>query len=130
MRLILCASIMMFAAACSPVDPISDQEELEIDCLAAQTVIAIREALQDGTENGASAKALAAIRDTKITTARETLHEKYSGRMDDAFLEYDINHRLLKIETALTAPESDPEAVAIMEETLALGQSCEFGGET
>ena len=130
MRLALFASVLALTAACSPVDPISEAEKTDIDCLASQTVIAIMAAIRDGTANGASAEELAAIPDTKINDARDKLKAKYSKRMDDAFLEYDINHRLQKIETALRHPDEDPEAAAIMTETLALGESCEFGGQS
>ena len=130
MRLALFASVLALTAACSPVDPISEAEKTDIDCLASQTVIAITAAIRDGTANGASAEDLAAIPDAKIAEARDQLKAKYSKRMDDAFLEYDINHRLQKIETALRYPDDDPEAVEIMKETLALGESCEFGGQS
>ena len=130
MRLALFASVLALTAACSPVDPISEAEKTDIDCLASQTVIAIMAAIRDGTANGASAEDLAAIPDAKINDARVKLKAKYSKRMDDAFLEYDINHRLQKIETALRYPDDDPEAVEIMKETLALGESCEFGGQS
>ena len=109
------------------MNPISEAEKIDIDCLASQTVLAITTAIRDGTANGASANELAAIPDAKLAEARKQLEAKYSGRMDDAFLEYDINHRLQKIETALRNPEDDPEAVEIMTETMDLGQSCEFG---
>ncbi|MEL6693144.1 MAG: hypothetical protein AAFQ12_08925 [Pseudomonadota bacterium] len=130
MRLALIASVLALTAACSPVNPISEAEKTDIDCLASQTVLAITAAIREGTANGASAEDLAAIPDAKITEARDQLKAKYSKRMDDAFLEYDINHRLQKIETALRDPDEEPDAVAIMTETLALGESCEFGGNT
>ena len=130
MRLALFASVLALTAACSPVNPISEAEKTDIDCLASQTVIAITAAIREGTANGASAADLAAIPDVKIAEAREQLKAKYSKRMDDAFLEYDINHRLQKIETAVRYPEDDLEAVEIMTETLALGESCAFGGKS
>ena len=130
MRLALFASVLALTAACSPVNPISEAEKTDIDCLASQTVVAITAAIREGTANGASADELAAIPEVKIAEARDQLKAKYSKRMDDAFLEYDINHRLQKIETALRNPEDDPEAVAIMTETLALGESCAFGGQS
>lgn len=126
MRLALFASVLALAAACSPVNPISDVEEADIDCLASQTVVAITEAIRTGTEAGASSDDLAMIPDAKIAVARKQLETKYSGRMDDAFLEYDINHRLQKIEVALRDPEKNPDAVEIMTETMDLGQSCRF----
>ena len=130
MRLALFASVLALITACSPVNPISEAERIDIDCLASQTVVAITAAIRNGTANGASADDLAAIPDAKIAEARKQLEAKYSGRMDDAFLEYDINHRLQKIETALRNPEDDPEAAAIMTETLALGETCQFGGQS
>ena len=130
MRLALFVSVLALTAACSPVNPISEAEKTDIDCLASQTVVAITAAIREGTANGASADELAAIPEVKIAEARDQLKAKYSKRMDDAFLEYDINHRLQKIETALRNPEDDPEAVAIMTETLALGESCAFGGQS
>lgn len=129
MRLALFATVLALTAACSPVDPISEAEKTDIDCLASQTVIAITAAIREGTANGASEAELAAISDVKINAARDELKTVYSKRMDDAFLEYDINHRLQKIETALRNPEDDPEAVEIMTETLALGETCQFGGQ-
>ena len=130
MRLALFAMVLALTAACSPVNPISEAEKNDIDCLASQTVIAITEAIRDGTENGASAENLAAIPDAKIAEARTKLKAKYDKRMDDAFLEYDINHRLQKIETALRDPDEDPKAVEIMTETLTLGESCDFGDQS
>lgn len=129
MRLAMIASLLALTAACSPVDPISDVERADIDCLASQTVISITEAIRDGTENGASPDELASIPDTQILAARKQLEARYSGRMDDAFLEYDINHRLQKIEAALRAPDEDPEAKQIMMETLELGRNCDFEGQ-
>ena len=128
MRLAFIASVLALTAACSPVDPISDVERADIDCLASQTVIAITEAIREGTANGASQDELAAITDGQILAARKQLETRYSGRMDDAFLEYDINHRLQEIETALRAPDEDLEAVQIMNETLELGRTCSFEG--
>lgn len=129
MRLALLAMVSALTAACSPVDPISEAEKTDIDCLASQTVVTITAAIRDGIESGATADELAAIKDANISAARDQLKAKYSKRMDDAFLEYDINHRLQKIETALRAPDDDPKAVEVMTETLALGESCQFGGE-
>lgn len=129
MRLALFAMVLALAAACSPVDPISEAEKTDIDCLASQTVVAITAAIRDGIESGATADELAAIKDAKISAARDQLKAKYSKIMDDAFLEYDINHRLQKIETALRAPDDNPDAVEVMTETLALGESCQFGGQ-
>lgn len=130
MRLALYATVLALTAACSPVDPISETEKTDIDCLASQTVVAITAAIREGTANGASADELAAIPDAKVAEARDKLKAKYSKRMDDAFLEYDINHRLQKIETALRDPDDDPEAVEIMTETLKLGETCRFGGQS
>lgn len=128
MRLALFAMVLALTAACSPVDPISEAEKTDIDCLASQTVVAITAAIREGIENSATASELAAVKDAKIAAARDQLKAKYSKIMDDAFLEYDINHRLQKIETALRAPDDNPDAVEVMTETLALGESCEFGG--
>lgn len=130
MRLALFAMVLALTAGCSPVNPISETEKTEIDCLASQTVVAITEAIRDGTANGASAQDLAAIPDAKIAEARTKLKAKYDKRMDDAFLEYDINHRLQKIEIALRDPDEDPEAVEIMTKTLQLGKSCRFGDQS
>ena len=127
MRLAFIASVLALTAACSPVDPISDVERADIDCLASQTVIAITEAIREGTANGASQDELAAITDGQILAARKQLETRYSGRMDDAFLEYDINHRLDKIQDALNNRDPDSEATQIMNETLSLGKSCTFG---
>jgi len=129
MRLALFATVLALTAACSPVNPISETEKTDIDCLASKTVIAITEAIRDGTANGASAEDLAAIPDAKIAEARTRLKAKYAKLMDDAFLEYDINHRLQKIETALRDPDEAPEAVEIMTETLQLGETCHFGDQ-
>lgn len=130
MRLALFATVLALTAACSPVDPISEAEKTDIDCLASQTVVAITAAIREGTANGASTNELAAVPKAKIAEARDKLKAKYSKRMDDAFLEYDINHRLQKIETALRDPDDDPEAVEIMTETLKLGATCTFGGQS
>ena len=130
MRLALFASVLALTAACSPVNPISEAEKTDIDCLASQTVVAITAAIREGTANGASAEELSVIPDAIIAEAREKLKTKYDKRMDDAFLEYDINHRLEKVVTALRDPHEDPEAFEIMTETFALGESCQFGGQS
>ncbi len=130
MRLALFATVLALTAACSPVNPISETEKTDIDCLASKTVIAITEAIFDGTTSGASTEELAAIPEMKIAEARDKLKTKYDKRMDDAFLEYDINHRLQKFVTALRDPHEDPEALEIMTETLQLGKNCEFEGQS
>lgn len=127
MRIALLGSILFITAACSQIDPFSDEEKAEIDCLASITVVSIMEAVRTGTENGLTAEDLSAIPDNKIAEAVSRLEVKYPGRMDTAFLEYDINHRLDKIQDALANRTPTPESLTLMNETLELGKSCEFG---
>ena len=127
MRTPLLLSAIMLLAACSEVNPISATEKVEIDCLASIAVVEITETLREGTENGVDPAELQAVPAAKIGEAIEKLHAKYSGRMDEAYLEYDINHRLAKIENALNNQDPDPDATQIMNETLKLGRSCTFG---
>ena len=101
MRAYLVASTVILASACSQVDPFTSEERADIDCLAAITVVEITNAIRDGTENGMGDAELAAIRPAKIADAIARLDEKYPNRMDEAYLEYDINNRLGKIEEAI-----------------------------
>ncbi|MCR9270769.1 MAG: hypothetical protein ACX94B_06020 [Henriciella sp.] len=116
-----------FVSACSQVQPISDAEKAEIDCLASITVVEITDAIREGAEAGTDPADLQSIPDEKIAAAIEKLEAKYSGRMDEAYLEYDINHRLDKIQDALNNRDPDSEATQIMNDTLELGRTCTFG---
>jgi|GEM_PF-2880144 len=129
MRVSILASLFCVVAACNQVHPFSDEERADIDCLAAITVVEITDAIRAGTEQGIEASVLAEIRPQKIDAAIERLNQSYPGRMDEAYLEFDINNRLGKIETALEA--GDPLSVEnlIMTETLGLGRTCSFGGQ-
>ncbi len=127
MRLFLFLSALTLTTACSEVAPIPEGEKAEIDCLAAITVVEITDAIREGSANGVSSEELAAVPAEKIAAAKEKLEAKYSGDMDSAYLEYDINHRLDKIQDALNNRDPDSEATQIMNDTLALGQSCSFG---
>jgi len=114
-------------AACSQIEPISDAEKAEIDCLASITVVEITKVISQGAANGVDPADLQSVPADKIAAAIEQLEAKYSGRMDEAYLEYDINHRLDKIQDALNNRDPDSEATKIMNETLELGRSCTFG---
>ncbi|MEM7327352.1 MAG: hypothetical protein AAF437_01355 [Pseudomonadota bacterium] len=124
MRIAVTVSLFTLLAACAPVQPISEAEKAEIDCLASITVVEITDAIRAGGDPAELQKVPA----ERIAAAIEKLEAKYSGRMDEAYLEYDINHRLDKIQDALNNRDPDSEAMQIMNETLALGKSCTFGG--
>ena len=128
MRAYLVASTVILAAACSQVDPFTAEERADIDCLAAITVVEITNAIRDGTENGLGDAELAAIRPAKIADAIARLDEKYPNRMDEAYLEYDINNRLGKIEEAIRSDDPLSVESLIMTDTLELGRTCAFGG--
>ena len=127
MRTLLTASTLVLIAACSQVNPISDEEKAEIDCLASITVVEITDAIREGSANGTDPAELQNVKPERIAAAIEKLEAKYSGEMDSAYLEYDINHRLDKIQDALNNRDPDSEATQIMNETLSLGKSCTFG---
>lgn len=127
MRTLLTVSAFALIAACSQVSPISDEEKAEIDCLASITVVEITDAIREGAANGTDPAELQNVKPERIAAAIEKLEAKYSGEMDSAYLEYDINHRLDKIQDALNNRDPDSEATQIMNETLSLGKSCTFG---
>ena len=127
MRSFLILPALALATACSEVAPIPEGEKAEIDCLASITVVEITDAIREGSANGVSPDELAAVPAERIAAAKEKLEAKYSGDMDSAYLEYDINHRLDKIQDALNNRDPDSEATQIMNDTLALGRSCSFG---
>ena len=127
MRLATLTTAFALLAACNQVNPISDEEKIEIDCLSSITVVKITDAIREGSEQGVDAAELQKIPAEKIAEAIEILDTKYDGRMDEAFLEYDVNHRLDKIQDALNNRDPDSDANKIMTETLELGRSCTFG---
>ena len=127
MRSVLFLSALALTTACSEVAPIPEGEKAEIDCLAAITVVEITDAIREGSANGVAAEELQAVPAEKTAAAVEKLKAKYSGNMDTAYLEYDINHRLDKIQDAINNRDPDSEATQIMNDTLALGKSCTFG---
>ena len=127
MRLVALTTAFALLAACNQVNPISDEEKVEIDCLSSITVVKITDAIREGSETGVDAAELQNIPAEKIAEAIEILDTKYDGRMDEAFLEYEVNHRLDKIQDALNNHDPDSEANKIMTETLELGRSCTFG---
>ena len=127
MRLATLTTAFALLAACNQVNPISDEEKVEIDCLSSITVVKITDAIREGSETGVDAAELQKIPAEKIAEAIEILDTKYDGRMDEAFLEYEVNHRLDKIQDALNNRDPDSEANKIMTETLELGRSCTFG---
>ncbi len=127
MRTLFTVSTFALVAACSQVNPISDEEKAEIDCLASITVVEITDAIRDGAANGTDPAELQSVKPERIAAAIEKLEAKYSGEMDSAYLEYDINHRLDKIQDALNNRDPDSEETQIMNETLSLGKSCTFG---
>ena len=126
MRLFVCVTALAALTACSQVQPVSEQDKADIDCLASIAVVEITDAIRNGTANGATPESLQAIPAEKIASALKRLETEYSGRMDEAYLEYDINYRLDKIQDALNNRDPDSEATQIMYETLELGRSCTF----
>lgn len=127
MRIVLTTATLALVTACSQVNPIPEEEKAEIDCLASITVVEITDAIRDGAANGTDPAELQNIKPDAIAGAIEKLEAKYAGEMDSAYLEYDINHRLDKIQDALNNRDPESEATQIMNETLALGKSCTFG---
>ena len=127
MRIFLSASCLVTLAACSQVNPIPDEEKAAIDCLASITVVEITDAIREGAANGADPADLQNVKPDRIAAAIETLESRYSGEIDSAYLEYDINHRLDKIQDALNNRDPNSDAVQSMNETLELGRSCAFG---
>ena len=127
MRIALTALTLALVSACNQVDPIPEEEKAEIDCLAAITVVEITDAIREGAASGADPADLQNVKPERIAAAIEKLEAKYAGEMDSAYLEYDINHRLDKIQDALNNRDPDSEATKVMNETLSLGKSCTFG---
>ena len=127
MRIALLTTAAVLLTACNQVNPISEEEKVEIDCLSSITVVKITDAIREGTENGVDPAELQNVRSEKIAEAIEILDTKYDGRMDEALLEYEVNHRLDKIQDALNNRDPDSDANKIMTETLELGRSCTFG---
>ena len=127
MRTLLVIPAFIALTACSQGNPISEEEKIEIDCLASITVVEITDIIREGAEQGVDPAELQDVPSEKIGEAIQKLNARYSGRMDEAYLEYDINHRLEKIQDALSNRDPDSEATQIMNETLELGRSCTFG---
>ena len=129
MRAFIIVSVLTLMSACNQVHPFSEEERAQIDCLAAITVVEITDEIRAGTEAGMDANVLAETRPEKIAKAIEQLEAEFPGRMDEAYLEYDINNQLGKIECAIES--GDPMSVEnlIMTETLELGRTCTFGGD-
>ena len=127
MRTLLVITAFIALTACSQGNPISEEEKIEIDCLASITVVEITDIIREGAEQGVDPAELQDVPSEKIGEAIQKLNARYSGRMDEAYLEYDINHRLEKIQDALSNRDPDSEATQIMNETLELGRSCTFG---
>ena len=87
MRTLLTASTLVLIAACSQVNPISDEEKAEIDCLASITVVEITDAIREGSANGTDPAELQNVKPERIAAAIEKLEAKYSGEMDSAYHE-------------------------------------------
>ena len=126
MRTLLVIPAFIALTACSQGNPISEEEKIEIDCLASITVVEITDIIREGAEQGVDPAELQDVPSEKIGEAIQKLNARYSGRMDEAYLEYDINHRLEKIQDALSNRDPDSEATQIMNETLDLVLLCSF----
>ncbi|MEO0606827.1 MAG: hypothetical protein AAFY82_01250 [Pseudomonadota bacterium] len=124
--LMLCAAALVLGA-CHRVNPISEEERIEIDCLSSIAVVEITDYISAGADAGTDPADLMHIVPDKIAEAEEKLKGRYGGEMDSAFLEYEINHRLGQFESAIES--GDPESLDYirMTETLELGRSCTFG---
>lgn len=127
MRVPLFVLTTLFLAACSRVDPIPEAEEAEIDCLASITVVEITDYIAAGTAAGTEPETLMPIIPQKIAEAEEKLAAKYGSEMDSAYLEFEINNRLEKIENAIRSGDTESLDYLTMTETLELGRSCTFG---
>ena len=126
-RKVISATFILAIAACSRVEPIPEAEKAEIDCLASIAVVEITDYIRAGDAAGTDPSELMHIVPDKIAEAKEKLKAKYGGEIDAAYLEYDINHRLIEIEDALKS--GDPNSIdhLNMTETVQLGRSCTFG---
>ena len=128
MRLILLTLAVGALTACNPAATVPEAEKAAIDCLSAKTVVEITDAIRDGAAAGVDPSELQSVRPDKIAAATATLNATYSGAVDAAYLENDINRRLEKIQDALNNRDPNSDAVQIMNDTLELGRSCTFGG--
>lgn len=129
MRTILAFTALGAIAACNQAAPVPEGDRAEIECLASITVVQITDTIREATSSGTDPAELQDVRAEKIAEAVEKLQAKYPGETDSAFLEHDINNRLEKIQDALNNRNPDSPATKLMNETLALGNSCTFGGE-
>ena len=125
-------SLMLFAlpllaSACDQVNPISEEERIEIDCLSSIAVVEITDYISAGADIGTDPADLMHIVPDKIAEAEDKLKSKYGGKMDSAFLEYEINHRLRRFEKAIESGDTESLDYILMTETLELGRSCTFG---
>ena len=95
MRVAISAILFVFAAACSQVDPISDEEEVDIDCLASQTVVAITDAIRLGINEGLTAD-VADVLELLDVHAVHVLAEH--GRVDEALAALGAAHLVADLE--------------------------------
>lgn len=126
-KTILLSAAAAALVACSQVNPIPEEERAEIDCLASIAVVEITDYISAGAAAGTDPYELMHIVDDKIAEAEEKLKAKYGGEMDAAYLEYEINNRLEKFESAIQSGDPDSIDYINMTETLELGRSCSFG---
>ncbi len=129
MRLLLLMFPILVATACSRVHPFPEAERAEIDCLAAITVVRITDDIRAARQSGASPSEIEDIRKSNTDEALQRLEARYPGRMDEAYLEFDINNKLARIEAAMEANTSSNADDQFLNETLSLGRTCTFGEE-
>ena len=127
MRITLSVATVALITACSQVDPFTETEKRDVDCLASIAVVEITDYISAGAEAGTAPADLMHIVPDKIAEAKEKLKSKYGREIDDAYLEYDINHRLAEFETAVGKGDPDSIEFINMTETVELGRSCTFG---
>ena len=137
MRLLLLASTLAFAVACSPSDPeldaptveavITDAERADIDCLSAKSVTKITETIRDGVAAGMDPADLAEVPAAETANAIEQLQTIYTDQTSAEALKSDINYRLEMIQDAINNRNPGSDAEKVMNGTFELAATCTFG---
>lgn len=137
MRLLLLASTLSLAVACSPSDPepdaptvetvITDAERADIDCLSAKSVTKITETIRDGVAAGMDPADLADVPAAETANAIEQLQTVYTDQASAEALKSDINYRLEMIQDAINNRNPGSDAEKVMNGTFELAATCTFG---
>lgn len=137
MRLLLLASTLSLAVACTPSEPepdaptveavIADAERADIDCLSAKSVTKITETIRDGVAAGMDPADLADVPAAETANAIEQLQTIYTNEGSAAALKSDINYRLEMIQDAINNRNPGSDAEKVMNGTFELAATCTFG---